>query len=235
MTGQAPRGMNRRAPRFARRSPSPRRCSGSSRARRRSSRLRHGWRPFTATWTLSGQRQTLETEGGRPASIVHLTGTAHAHERRGARPRPSRRGDRLRRRRRSSSSAGSVFMDDRGGPDLLRPQGRADRQRPPRHGHDHGRHGAVRRPRGRVLVRLAVRRGRRRAARSACAPSNVAGRTRRPRPRSGGPMSPAAKTLARARRRLRPRRRRSGSGRCPTGSRRRPGISSRSSPRRSPR
>ena len=33
-----------------------------------------GWRPFTATWTLSGQRTLLATEGERPASIVHLTG-----------------------------------------------------------------------------------------------------------------------------------------------------------------
>lgn len=33
-----------------------------------------GWRPFTATWTLSGQRSLLPTEGERPASIVHLTG-----------------------------------------------------------------------------------------------------------------------------------------------------------------
>ena len=34
-----------------------------------------GWRPFTAAWTLSGQRSLLPTEGDRPASIVHLTGT----------------------------------------------------------------------------------------------------------------------------------------------------------------
>jgi hypothetical protein len=33
-----------------------------------------GWRPFTATWTLSGQRSLLPTGGERPASIVHLTG-----------------------------------------------------------------------------------------------------------------------------------------------------------------
>ena len=33
-----------------------------------------GWRPFTATWTLSGQRHLLPTEGSRPASIVHLSG-----------------------------------------------------------------------------------------------------------------------------------------------------------------
>ena len=33
-----------------------------------------GWRPFTATWTLSGERALLATEGERPASIVHLTG-----------------------------------------------------------------------------------------------------------------------------------------------------------------
>ena len=33
-----------------------------------------GWRPFRATWTLSGQRSLLPTEGERPASIVHLTG-----------------------------------------------------------------------------------------------------------------------------------------------------------------
>jgi hypothetical protein len=35
----------------------------------------NGWRPFTATWALKGERQFLETEGGRPGSIVHLTGT----------------------------------------------------------------------------------------------------------------------------------------------------------------
>lgn len=33
-----------------------------------------GWRPFTATWTLSGQRYLLPTEGERPASIVNLSG-----------------------------------------------------------------------------------------------------------------------------------------------------------------
>ncbi|MGE5347497.1 MAG: hypothetical protein ACM3JH_16205 [Acidithiobacillales bacterium] len=33
-----------------------------------------GWRPFTATWTLSGQRSLLPTEGERPASIVSLSG-----------------------------------------------------------------------------------------------------------------------------------------------------------------
>ena len=33
-----------------------------------------GWRPFTATWTLSGQRYFLPTEGERPASIVTLSG-----------------------------------------------------------------------------------------------------------------------------------------------------------------
>jgi hypothetical protein len=33
-----------------------------------------GWRPFTATWTLSGQRHLLPTEGERPASIVTLSG-----------------------------------------------------------------------------------------------------------------------------------------------------------------
>ncbi len=33
-----------------------------------------GWRPFTATWTLSGDRTLLPTEGERPASIVHLSG-----------------------------------------------------------------------------------------------------------------------------------------------------------------
>lgn len=32
------------------------------------------WRPFTATWTLSGQRSLIPTEGERPASIVHLAG-----------------------------------------------------------------------------------------------------------------------------------------------------------------
>lgn len=32
------------------------------------------WRPFTATWTLSGQRQVLLTESARPASIVYLQG-----------------------------------------------------------------------------------------------------------------------------------------------------------------
>ncbi len=32
------------------------------------------WRPFAATWTLSGQRFLLPTEGERPASIVTLSG-----------------------------------------------------------------------------------------------------------------------------------------------------------------
>ena len=33
-----------------------------------------GWRAFKATWTLTGQRQVLPTEGARPAAIVYLTG-----------------------------------------------------------------------------------------------------------------------------------------------------------------
>jgi hypothetical protein len=33
-----------------------------------------GWRPFKATWTLSGTRQHLPTEGARPAAIAHLSG-----------------------------------------------------------------------------------------------------------------------------------------------------------------
>jgi hypothetical protein len=33
------------------------------------------WRAFKATWTFSGERQLLPTEGGRPASIVHVQGT----------------------------------------------------------------------------------------------------------------------------------------------------------------
>jgi len=33
-----------------------------------------GWRPFKATWTLSGTRQLLPTEGARSAAIVHVTG-----------------------------------------------------------------------------------------------------------------------------------------------------------------
>lgn len=33
-----------------------------------------GWRPFGATWTLSGHREVLPTEGERPASVVVLSG-----------------------------------------------------------------------------------------------------------------------------------------------------------------
>ena len=33
-----------------------------------------GWRPFTATWTLTGHRDVLPTEGERPASVVNLSG-----------------------------------------------------------------------------------------------------------------------------------------------------------------
>ena len=33
-----------------------------------------GWRSFKATWTLSGTRQLLPTEGARSAAILHLTG-----------------------------------------------------------------------------------------------------------------------------------------------------------------
>ena len=32
------------------------------------------WRPFAGTWTVTGQRQTLPTEGPRPAAIVHFSG-----------------------------------------------------------------------------------------------------------------------------------------------------------------
>jgi hypothetical protein len=34
-----------------------------------------GWRPFKATWSLSGQRQRLATEELRPASIIHVSGS----------------------------------------------------------------------------------------------------------------------------------------------------------------
>jgi hypothetical protein len=33
-----------------------------------------GWRPFKGTWTLSGTRQLLPTEGARPAAIVRVSG-----------------------------------------------------------------------------------------------------------------------------------------------------------------
>jgi hypothetical protein len=33
------------------------------------------WRPFTATWTLSGRRTALPTEGERPAAIVYASGS----------------------------------------------------------------------------------------------------------------------------------------------------------------
>ena len=34
-----------------------------------------GWRPFTATWTLSGHRTALPTEGPRPAAVVYASGS----------------------------------------------------------------------------------------------------------------------------------------------------------------
>lgn len=33
------------------------------------------WRPFAGTWTATGQRQTLPTEGPRPAAIVQFSGS----------------------------------------------------------------------------------------------------------------------------------------------------------------
>jgi hypothetical protein len=33
------------------------------------------WRPFSATWALSGKRTILPTEGARPAAIVHAMGS----------------------------------------------------------------------------------------------------------------------------------------------------------------
>jgi len=33
-----------------------------------------GWRPFSATWTLTGERQVLATEAERPASVIHVSG-----------------------------------------------------------------------------------------------------------------------------------------------------------------
>ena len=33
------------------------------------------WRPFAATWTLSGRRTTIPTEGERPAAVVHASGS----------------------------------------------------------------------------------------------------------------------------------------------------------------
>jgi len=33
-----------------------------------------GWRTFTGSWSARGQRQTIPTEGGRAAGIIHLSG-----------------------------------------------------------------------------------------------------------------------------------------------------------------
>ena len=33
------------------------------------------WRPFSATWTLSGRRTSLPTEGARAAAIIHASGS----------------------------------------------------------------------------------------------------------------------------------------------------------------
>ena len=33
------------------------------------------WRPFTASWTLSGRRTVVPTEGARPAAIVYASGS----------------------------------------------------------------------------------------------------------------------------------------------------------------
>lgn len=33
-----------------------------------------GWRTFTGSWSARGQRQTIPTEGGRAAGVVHLSG-----------------------------------------------------------------------------------------------------------------------------------------------------------------
>ncbi len=33
------------------------------------------WRPFSATWALTGKRTSLPTEGARGAAIVHATGS----------------------------------------------------------------------------------------------------------------------------------------------------------------
>ena len=33
------------------------------------------WRPFSATWTLSGHRTALPTEGARSATIVYASGS----------------------------------------------------------------------------------------------------------------------------------------------------------------
>ena len=193
-----------------------------------------GWRPFTATWTLSGQSSLLPTEGERPASIVHLDGPPDDDERRGARPRPARRGDRLRRRREAAGGPRRLHRRARRS-DLLRSRGRADRNRPPGHGDDHGRHRALRRARReRFSLRLAVRRGRPESGEVSVRAVNIEGRTRR----AGSPArrrgEPRHEDPARAPRRRRARRRRSGSGPCPRDSLPRPGISLRSLPRRSP-
>ena len=93
----------------------PSRHDFGRRAPRRSS-----WRSSSASWSLPargeppardggarsrrrgrfrGQRALLPTGGRRPPAIVHVTGPSGSHERRRARARLLRRGDRLRRRR----------------------------------------------------------------------------------------------------------------------------------------
>ena len=65
MTGQTAAGMSRRSRLFA-----PRCWRRPSAAlvlpARGEQPAADGWRPFTATWTLSGQRTLLPTEGERP-------------------------------------------------------------------------------------------------------------------------------------------------------------------------
>ncbi len=142
-----------------------RRHARSARARRRAGDRRLAVRS-PATWTaLGATADPSRPRASRAASIVNLTG-----------PLVITSGEGLGRGLLGEVigfddggrllAGRAVFTDEHGDRIFCALRGRADRDRPPRHRHDHGRHGSLRGARGELHLRLAVRRGRRRAARS---------------------------------------------------------------------
>ena len=64
--------------------------------RRAGSTAAEAWRTFAGSWSAVGQRQTMPTEGGRAAAIVHLSGAIVLTSGAGSSRRLPRRGDCLR-------------------------------------------------------------------------------------------------------------------------------------------
>ena len=89
-----------------------------------------GWRTIAGSWSATGRRQTLPTEGDRTRGHPAALRRRRAHDSRRTQPRVPRRVHRL--RRRGHAERGPMGVDRRARRPGLRPrEGRADADRPP--------------------------------------------------------------------------------------------------------